>query len=73
MATQRAREAFADWCRRYRHHTEETQADLALVVGVHRTSIVRYEAARVYPSRRVRILFNQLAREAGFQPVPPPW
>jgi DNA-binding XRE family transcriptional regulator len=71
MATPQAKKNFARWLLGFRAHTEQTQAELALVIGVHRITVVRYEGARLYPSRDTRIKLNELAREANYPPVPP--
>jgi DNA-binding XRE family transcriptional regulator len=72
MATQRAKQLFAQWCRGFRAHQEQTQVQFAAVLGVNRTTIVRYEGAQIFPDRDIRIRLNDMAREAGFRPIPPP-
>jgi DNA-binding XRE family transcriptional regulator len=62
---------FATWLRGLRQHVEQTQAQFADGVGVHRTTIARWETAVLYPDFHTRIRLNELAREAGYRPVPP--
>lgn len=72
MATDRAKQAFAQWCQGFRAHLELTQGELADVLGVHRTTITRYETTVLYPARDIRIRLNTMSKEAGYTPIPPP-
>lgn len=71
MVTDHARKAFARWLRGFRAHQEVNQQEMADIVGLHRTTIVRYETCKLYPSRDIRIRLNTLARETNYPPVPP--
>jgi DNA-binding XRE family transcriptional regulator len=59
------------WLKALRAHTEQTQAQFAEVVGVHRITLVAWEAGRAYPDIDNRIRLNDIARDAGFAPIPP--
>lgn len=59
------------WLKQLRQHTEQTQAQFAEVVGVHRVTLAAWEAGMRYPDMDNRIRLNDIAREAGFAPIPP--
>jgi DNA-binding transcriptional regulator YiaG len=59
------------WLKQLRQHTEQTQAQFAPVVGVHRVTLAAWEAGMRYPDIDNRIRLNDIARECGFAPIPP--
>ena len=59
------------WLKELRAHTEQTQAQFAEAVGVHRVTIVAWEAGMRFPDIDNRIKLNDVARECGFAPIPP--
>jgi transcriptional regulator with XRE-family HTH domain len=59
------------WLKTLRHHVEQSQQQFADVLGVHRTTLARYEIGTRYPGRDVRLRLNEIARDAGFAPIPP--
>jgi DNA-binding XRE family transcriptional regulator len=71
MASETTMRAFGDWVRGLRAHLEQTQAQFALAVGVHRTTVARWETAKLYPDAPTRSELNRRSQHAGYTPVPP--
>ncbi len=70
MAREATRQELASWLHDFRWHMNMTQKQLAETLGVHRTTINRWEKMVLYPDRDRRMQLNELSQEAGFTPVP---
>jgi transcriptional regulator with XRE-family HTH domain len=66
-------QSLPDWLRSLRTHAGLTQAQLATRLGVARATLNRWENGRTYPDREDRMRLNDLAREAGHDPIVPRW
>jgi DNA-binding XRE family transcriptional regulator len=73
MASPSTVQSFATWVRGFRAHLEQTQKQFADSIGVHRTTVARWETAKLYPDWRTRTSLNQMSRKAGYIPVPRGW
>lgn len=68
-----AQAAFQAWLREFRAYAEQTQAQFAQSIGVHRVTLANWERGEDWPSRDMRIMLNSRAREDGWKPIPPTW
>jgi transcriptional regulator with XRE-family HTH domain len=67
----RLRSEFAAWCIGFRAHTQQSQRDLAQALGIHKSTVTRWETGELYPKWAKRLQLNEWARETGYRAVPP--
>ena len=68
---ERERTEFAAWLIAFRAHTQQSQKQLATVLGLTKKTITAWETGRHYPDWPKRLQLNQWARSVGYDPVPP--